>query len=226
MQFSDFTISIRLHAYPPSSRSIMSRSVKSAKEMDSLSRKLSKALRHDALRMGLRMSSDGSVAVDELLSHDMFKQYTVQDIRDVVSTSEKKRFELSDRGGILRIRAAQGHTISEVLDSELLREVKNASEIPVCVHGTYKECLQQILEGGLKRMKRNHIHFAMGMPNTGEVMSGMRKSCDIAIYVDVASAMADGVKFYKSSNDVILTAGIGGSGVLPVKYFQRIEKIK
>lgn len=53
----------------------------------------------------------------------------------------------------------------------------------VCVHGTYKKNLESILESGLKRMKRLHVHFSCGLPTDGEVISGkLRKSnCYISL---------------------------------------------
>ena len=44
--------------------------------------------------------------------------------------------------------------------------------VAVCVHGTYKRNLDSILESGLKRMKRLHVHFSCGLPTDGEVISG------------------------------------------------------
>jgi 2'-phosphotransferase len=38
--------------------------------------------------------------------------------------------------------------------------------------------------------------------------------------------MKEGVRFYKSSNNVILTEGKGGSGVLPPEYFRRVTDRK
>lgn len=78
------------------------------------------------------------------------------------------------------------------------------------------------MENGLNRMKRNHIHMACGIPGEDEVISGMRGSCQAVIYIDVASAMAAGIKFFKSSNGVILTQGINDSGVLPSEFFQEV----
>lgn len=46
--------------------------------------------------------------------------------------------------------------------------------LAVCVHGTYKEYMESILELGLKRMKRLHVHFSSGLPTDGEVISGKR----------------------------------------------------
>jgi len=43
----------------------------------------------------------------------------------------------------------------------------------VCVHGTYRKNLDLILQSGLKRMARLHIHFSSGLPLDGGVISGM-----------------------------------------------------
>jgi hypothetical protein len=52
-------------------------------------------------------------------------------------------------------------------------------------------------------------------------MSGARQDVDVLIYIDLPKAMAAGVKFYMSSNGVVLTRGVGESGVLPAVYFSR-----
>ena len=49
----------------------------------------------------------------------------------------------------------------------------------------------------------------------------MRKSSQIYIYVDGKECAKDGIKFYRSSNGVILTSGLDG-GILPVQYFASV----
>jgi 2'-phosphotransferase len=51
----------------------------------------------------------------------------------------------------------------------------------------------------------------------------MRKSSQILIYIDAEKAMADGIKFYISSNGVILTEG-NEEGVLVKEYFLKVER--
>lgn len=70
-------------------------------------------------------------------------------------------------------------------------------------------------------MYRNHIHFAPGLPKDNNVISGMRSNCEIYIYIDVNSALASGLKFYKSSNNVILSPG-NSQGFIEVKYFYKV----
>ena len=191
-----------------------------------LSKSLSRALRHDAVKMGLNIGSDGRVALTELLNNRAFRGYSVADVEKVVEENNKKRFEISVVDGVQTIRAAQGHTLKCIDDEELLTEVLDPSEIPVCVHGTYHQAMPMILASGLNRMKRNHIHMAVGVPGDDFVISGMRSSCQVTIFVDVARAMAAGVRFFGSSNGVILTKGINDSGVLPVDFFLRVEDRK
>ena len=59
----------------------------------------------------------------------------------------------------------------------------------------------------------SEIDFAPGYPAQGEVLSGMRKSCDTYIEIDMEKAMKDGIQFFVSKNHVILTPGI--DGILP-----------
>lgn len=49
----------------------------------------------------------------------------------------------------------------------------------------------------------------------------MYSDVDLLIYVDLPKAMAAGVKFFKSTNNVVLTRGMDESGVLPAMFFQR-----
>lgn len=72
-------------------------------------------------------------------------------------------------------------------------------------------------------MNRNHIHFSIGKPGENEVISGMRYSSEILIYIDVERAMKDGIVFQLSSNNVILSKGI--DNILGTNYFKKVELI-
>ena len=48
----------------------------------------------------------------------------------------------------------------------------------------------------------------------------MRKTCDIFIEIDLEKMLKEGIKVYKSQNDVILTDGI--NKVLSTKYFKNV----
>ncbi len=95
------------------------------------------------------------------------------------------------------------------------------------IHGTYAAAWDSILEsGGLKPMSRNHIHLSKGKFGDEGVISGMRKSANRLIYIDIERAIQDGIEFVLSSNGVVLTPGDKQSGLLGVKYFTRVEDQK
>lgn len=73
-------------------------------------------------------------------------------------------------------------------------------------------------------MGRNHVHFAIGYPGDNQVISGMRKTCHIFIEVDIDRAMKDGIKFYISKNNVVLSSGF--NGVIPPIYFSKVVNNK
>lgn len=141
------------------------------------------------------------------------------------------------------IRANQGHSIATVDSASLLTRLSPASAPALCVHGTTAAAWPRILaSGGLRPMGRNHVHLATGLPagfmplddgattgSEGEkkevqapVISGMRSSSRVLVYVDVGRAMGAEVPFWRSANGVVLTEG-GKDGVLGVEFFERVE---
>jgi len=196
-----------------------------------LSKKMSQVLRHTATQLGLEVLRGGYVRVRDLLEVDhgrYFAGYTENDIVRIVRNNDKQRFALGEdeRAG-LTVRANQGHTGSTgaaVDDESLLTEVSSLEELErrgeTCVHGTYWSCWESIKAEGLKPMGRNHVHFAIHVPNTGEVVSGMRASCEIFIFLDVRKALGAGLKLYRSSNSVLLSRGF--DGIIPPEFFLRV----
>lgn len=89
------------------------------------------------------------------------------------------------------------------------------------IHGTFYSTWNSIKSNGLSRMNRNHIHFASGLPSDSQVISGMRKSCELYIYINVASVLSAGILIFRSANGVILSPG-NEKGVIESKYFQKV----
>ncbi|KAG1137389.1 hypothetical protein G6F37_011290 [Rhizopus arrhizus] len=177
-------------------------------KITSLSKKLSYVLRHGALKENLDISSDGFVLLDDLLKLPRFKGVTYPDIQLVVDNNDKKRFELiqKEEDDQFYIRATQGHSLNVVQTDELLEKLdKVTTDV---IHGTTLKAWETIKNEGLSKMNRIHIHFAIGLPNDPKVKSGVRKSSEVFIYIDAEKAMQDGIEFYKSRNDVILSDGI------------------
>ncbi|KAG8437958.1 hypothetical protein GDO86_008590 [Hymenochirus boettgeri] len=189
-----------------------------------LSSVLSYTLRHGAIKLGLLMGNDGFVPVSSLLILPQFRSFSQGDIERVVGSNDKQRFALrhSDHDGSLEIRANQGHSLQVEVDLKPLGE-----ELPhQAIHGTNLCHWPSIQHQGLSRMKRTHIHLCTRLPGEGqECISGMRRDCELAIFIDLPKAVADGIQFYWSSNRVLLTPG-DADGLLLPKYFLQILQLR
>ncbi|KAI1315166.1 tRNA 2'-phosphotransferase 1 [Mortierella claussenii] len=190
-----------------------------------LSKALSWLLRHNAESQGVAIRPDGYVKIQDVLKHPKFRGYTINDVLQAVDTNEKKRFQILEdaNGNKEYIRAVQGHSIKAVADLGL-EEIRDASLIPVVIHGTMFSKWQLISTQGLSKMNRNHVHMAVGFPGANGVISGMRNACNLYIYIDTAKALKDGVKFYRTVNNVILSDGKDGNGMIAPEYFAKVVK--
>ncbi|KAG6334570.1 hypothetical protein ID866_4525 [Astraeus odoratus] len=193
-----------------------------------LSKSLSWLLRHGAKTAGLQIRPDGYARVSDVLANAMFKDVTFPQLQKIVNADQKGRFHLSfepqpsgssNPNDLWWIRANQGHTMKDIkLD---LRPIVSASEIPMGVHGTTRKAWELIATQGLSKMRRNHIHLAQGIPGSG-VLSGMRNSSQVLIFIDIQKAIDAGIQFYLSENGVLLTEGDANGFLLP-HFFQRVE---
>jgi 2'-phosphotransferase len=179
---------------------------------DWVARRMSKILRHSAVKEKICMNDEGFINISLLVKH---LGTTADVILKIVATNSKKRFALSPDGK--SVRANQGHGLPVTL---ALTELTPNSEYDTCLHGTTIEAAKLILENGLSKMSRNHIHFAIGMPGADGVISGMRKSSSVVFVLDMKRAMTDGIVFYMSANGVILSEGI--DGIIPQSYFKEV----
>ena len=169
-----------------------------------MSKKLSYLLRHGAIKEGLNITDDGFVSIKDLILFAPELNEAI--IKQIARDDCKQRFYIKDDC----IRANQGHSLDVNVELEVITD---PSVIPVVIHGTLKSKWSSIQSTGLHRMKRKYIHFA----------EGMRKSCDLFIYIDTERCMKDGIVFYRSANNVILSSGIDGT--IDSKYFKFVKKI-
>ena len=188
------------------------------KKLKKVSINLSKILRHQAIQRNIHIDDSGWIKLNDILKCNEFQNTSLDDIKYIVDNNEKKRFTLELRNETYFIRANQGHTINSVKDELLLNEIK-PGYINNVVHSTFRKNYDLIKLNGLCRMSRNHIHFA----KSKDVASGIRKNAEVYIYVDVNKAMEAGIKFYESSNGVILSPGIGEDGFISTEYFSKVE---
>jgi len=182
-------------------------------------------LRHLAREKGIAIDSQGWVLMDEALrfvntvdQDDPWEggPVTLEQIRAVVSNSDKQRFAIWEREPLM-IRASQGHTMQGI-DPDL--DPVDLSETPLALHGTYYEAWGLIKTEGLNKMSRNHIHLAKDLPGESGVISGMRGNCQVLIWVDLVKANAAGIRFMQSANGVILSEGM--QGLIDPVFFNKV----
>lgn len=190
----------------------------------SVSKTLSKILRHDAEKLGIRLSDDGYAYWKDLSKLRHFSGVSLSQIERIVSRDSKQRFKLVRDGTLVKIRANQGHTLDCIDQDKLLRRIvlEDVDKYPCVVHGTNLEAWNSIKLNGLSKMCRNHIHFAIGMPGDSGVISGMRSSSQVLIVIDLLELIASKIPVFISSNKVILSPGISGLGIIPIKYFKSV----
>lgn len=188
-----------------------------------LSKSLAWLLRHHVVDKKLTISSDGYVLWNDIVKLQQFNKYTIEDVKHVVDTNDKKRFSLKEEDGKFYIRANQGHSqqvADKIKEDELLTKLTEPLEL--VVHGTTYLALKEIQKSGLNKMGRSHIHFAISenFISGNKEQSGIRSNCQVLIYLNMKSAMADGIEFYISENKVVLSSGI--NGLIDKKYFSKI----
>jgi len=124
------------------------------KETVRTSKFLSLILRHEPERVGLELGDAGWVGVDELLkavnSHGV--SLTLDELKHIVATSDKKRFAFSENGR--RIRASQGHSV----EVDLQYPPQTPPEL--LYHGTATRFLDAIRQHGLQKMQRHDVHLS------------------------------------------------------------------
>ncbi len=164
------------------------------------SKLLSLLLRHQPEKIGLTLDEGGWADVDELLQKlkGHGKPMSLEVLLELVETSPKKRFALSDDGR--RIRANQGHSVAV--------DLGYAESAPPArlYHGTVSASLPAIEQSGLSKMRRHHVHLSADVETATKV--GQRRGKPVILVID-AAAMADaGYRFYVSDNGVWLTDSV------------------
>jgi len=207
-----------------------------------ISKALSYTLRHGAAKEGLSLREDGYARVPALLALSKFRSLglTFAQLQRIVAENDKQRYTLihSAEGGEGEgtgegwlIRANQGHSIAISSEALQLAPLLGADLPPTLVHGSFYVFVRAILDsGGLKRMRRTHIHLAaadaLAEGAGGGVISGMRRDAEVVFLIDARRARDQGgLKFWKSANEVVLTEG-DANGTLALDYIVKVEDRK
>ena len=119
-----------------------------------ISKFISKHLRHEPEAIGLVLEPGGWVLIDALLaaSDAVGMPISLEELQHVVARCEKQRFAFDDAS--TRIRANQGHS------TEVDLQLGEAEPPDVLYHGTAEHNLHSILDEGLRKMARHHVHLS------------------------------------------------------------------
>lgn len=171
----------------------------------SLSKAMSKALRHRPERIGITLAPDGSVEVSVLLAAlnkrgGWPRALTESDIMQVVDHGSKQRFAVEDG----RIRARYGHTIA------LQEAYVPATPPDTLFHGTAERNLDSIMDKGLLPMGRRVVHLSTDV-ETAQLVGRRHGGHTVILRVDAARASRDGVTFYRGNDDTWLADAVPAS---------------
>jgi putative RNA 2'-phosphotransferase len=175
-----------------------------ANQIKHISKLMSLVLRHKPEEIGLQLDEQGWANVDELISGINSKGIVVNlsIINEVVETNDKKRFAFNEDKTL--IRASQGHSIEVDLALE-------ETEPPaILYHGTAVKYVDSILQSGLRKQNRQHLHLSATVETARAV--GSRHGSPVILVIDAKQMYGDGFKFYLSANKVWLTETV------PVQY--------
>jgi putative RNA 2'-phosphotransferase len=171
------------------------------------SKLLSLLLRHKPEEIGLTLDENGWADVNELLArlHKTGKTRTKDDLRQVVANNDKKRFSFN--ADETKIRANQGHSVTNV-DLKL----EAVEPPPYLYHGTAERNLKAILNEGIQKMKRQHVHLSKDKGTASHV--GARHGKPIVLIINAKQMYEDGISFYLSDNNVWLTDFVDAKYIL------------
>ena len=179
------------------------------KQNTRISKFLSLVLRHAPEKIGINLDDTGWTPIDELIAkmNSSGQKIDRQILQHVVATNNKKRFAISEDGRM--IRANQGHSI------KVEHGYEPKTPPSKLFHGTALRNQDSILNSGLDKRNRHHVHLSSDIETA--IAVGKRHGKPIVFDVDSGQMNADGMEFYLSENGVWLTEKV------PTKYLKMNE---
>jgi putative RNA 2'-phosphotransferase len=165
-----------------------------------ISKFLALILRHRPEAGGIELDAAGWAPVEAVIGavRSRFGPFDRAQLEQLVRTDDKRRYAFDASGG--RIRASQGHSVQVDLDLAPIQP-------PLFLyHGTAERFLPSILEQGLKKGRRHHVHLSAD-PETARQVG--RRWGGATIILEVSSGEMIGDAFYRSANGVWLTDHVG-----------------
>lgn len=182
----------------------------SDKQLTHISKFLSLVLRHQPEKIGIKLDQNGWTDVKELIvkANDNGINFDRDTLNHIVATNAKKRFAFNETHD--KIRASQGHSI----EIELGYESQKPPEI--LYHGTSEKSVQSIIDKGLEKQSRQHVHLSSDIETAIKV--GQRHGKPFVFKVLAEQMYTDNFQFFISDNGVWLTENV------PAKYLKRNDQ--
>ncbi|HEX8584431.1 MAG TPA: RNA 2'-phosphotransferase [Allosphingosinicella sp.] len=177
--------------------------------MKAISKYLALILRHKPEAAGLSLDREGWAPVEDVVAAvgRRFGGFTRADLQDLVRSNDKQRYALDGSGN--RIRANQGHSVEVELGLE------PALPPPLLFHGTVDRFVPSILEQGLVKGGRQHVHLSIDVA-TAQAVGGRRAGKTVILEVRAGEMAAAGHVFFRSANGVWLT------GAVPAAFLRQV----
>lgn len=180
----------------------------SESRLTKISKYLSYHLRHAPEKLGLKVDQGGWVRVLDLLAAAKKDQFLIslEELTEVVDKNDKKRYSFDSTGTL--IRANQGHSIKVDL------QLQESLPPDILYHGTGHKTVESILQKGLSKMSRHHVHLSPDLDTAKKV--GSRHGKPVVFAVNAKKMQEEGHSFYCSDNGVWLVENV------PPEYLQII----
>lgn len=175
-----------------------------------ISKFLSLVLRHQPETIGIQLDQNGWTDINELIekANNYGIKFDRETLNHIVATNSKKRFAFNDT--LDKIRASQGHSV------EIELGYTNQKPPEILFHGTAEKFVQSILDRGLEKRNRQHVHLSSDLETAIKV--GQRHGKPFIFNVLAEQMYNDNFQFYISDNGVWLTDNV------PTKYLKRNDK--
>lgn len=167
------------------------------KYLTQISKFLSLVLRHKPETIGIQLDTSGWADVSDLLekANNHGVKFDKATLHLVVETNSKKRFAFNETQD--KIRASQGHSVNVDLGYQ------NHQPPEILYHGTKESAVESILETGIEKRNRQHVHLSIDTETAIKV--GQRHGKPVVLKVMAGQMFRDNYAFFLSANGVWLT---------------------
>ncbi len=178
----------------------------SENQLRNISKFLSLILRHKPETIGIEIDKSGWTDVNILIenANKYGIKFDLEILKHIVATNSKKRFAFND--DLDKIRASQGHSLKIELG------YTNQKPPEILFHGTSEKSVASILNNGLEKQNRQHVHLSSDIETALKV--GQRHGKPIVFKVLAEEMYNDNFEFFISDNNVWLTNNV------PEKYLE------